>query len=340
MNPGNVISSFLNRSSARKALDGLKNAQTLLQAGFTTLRDPGDADLNYATIDVRNALRAGEFHGPRLFVAPHMISATGGHGDFNALASDVLVLNMGKVVDGPEAMRRLVREEVKYGADWIKLAATGGVMSEGDTPNTQSFSDEELRAAVDETHRLGKKITVHALGAPGIKASLKAGVDCVEHGQLVDDEGIALFKERAAWMVPTAYIINHLVNEGAKAGIPESQLDKARAILKARDVRLRAAFAAGVKVAFGTDTGPAFDHGLGGREFAVLTQLGLSPFQAIRAATVSAAEVLGLEKEIGTIEAGKKADIIAVSENPLEKIATLETVKFVMKDGRVEKNEF
>jgi imidazolonepropionase-like amidohydrolase len=340
LEPGNDLDTFITRSSARKALDGLHNAQTLLAAGFTTLRDPGDLDKGYANVDVRNAIRAGLFPGPRLFVAPHMISTTGGHGDFSELGWDVAVLNMGRVADGPDALRQAVREEVKYGADWIKLAATGGVMSTGDNPASQAFTDEELRAAVDEAHRLGRKITVHALGPAGIKAALREGVDCIEHGHLIDDEGIALMKERGAWLVPTAYIIRHIVDEGARIGIPEHQVEKARVVMAGRNQRLRAAFQAGVKVAFGTDTGPAFPHGLGVREFAELVSLGMTPAQAVRAATLSAAELLGIEKETGSIEPGKRADVVATPANPLDDVRALEAVKFVMKDGRVVKNEF
>ncbi len=261
------LENYLNRSSARKALDGVLNAQKMLRAGFTTLRDPGDCD-----------------------------------------------------------------------AYWIKLYVTGGVMSAGDDPRFQAFTDEEIRAAVDETHRYGKKITVHAIGAGGIKAAVRAGVDSVEHGILIDDEGIALMRERGVYLIPTLYVLSYIVEEGPRLGIPEQMIAKGRAVIASRDKNLRKAFAAGIKIAFGSDT--IFPHDQAARELAHLVRLGLTPQQAIRAATGAAAELLGLDQEIGAIEAGKRADIIAVSDNPLENIRALEQVEFVMKDGRVVKNEW
>jgi imidazolonepropionase-like amidohydrolase len=329
------MTDYMTRSSARKALDGLRAAQAMLQAGFTTLRDPGDQDTQFATVEIRDAIRRGEFEGPRLFVAPHYFSATGGHGDLNMLAPDAVRYAPGRIVDGPEAIRAGVRDEVKYGADWIKLFASGGVMSAGDDPRAQAYSDEELRAAVEKAHRLGKKVTVHAIGAAAIKASLRAGVDSVEHGILIDDEGIALMKERGTWLVPTLYVLNYIVEEGPRLGYPAESVAKAKALIEERDRRLRAAFAAGVKVAFGSDT--IFPHQHAAREFSHLVRLGLSPAAAIRAATSSAAQALGIESEAGALEAGKLADVIAVAGDPLADIRRLESVNFVMKAGRVVK---
>ena len=329
---------YLNRSSARKAFDGLLNAQKMLRAGFTTLRDPGDFDAYYALVEIRDAIARGGFIGPRLQVAPHCITSTGGHADINDLAADHAVHAFGKLANSPDEMRKAVREQIKYGADWIKLMASGGVMSMKDDPRVQGFTDEELRAAVDETHRHGKKITAHAHGAGAIKSAVRAGVDSVEHGTLIDDEGIALMKGRGTYLVPTLYVLNYILEEGAKQGIPEENIAKGRSMQIERDQNIRKAFAAGVKVAFGSDT--IFPHEQAAREFALLVKLGLTPMQAIRAATINAAELLGLDKELGTIETGKRADIIAVAENPLDNIRTLEAVKFVMKDGRVVKNEF
>ena len=335
INPGDVLAESLRKSGGRKALEGLRNAQVRLRNGFTTLRDPGDEDLYYATIDVRNAINRGDFVGPRLFVAPHMISPTGGHGDFNDLAPDLAIQVPNKVVDGPDALRQAIREEIKYGADWIKLAATGGVMSAADDPRAQAFTDEELRAAVDEAHRHGRKITVHAIGTGGIKAALRAGVDGIEHGALIDDEGIALMKERGVWLVPTIYVLDYIIEDGPRRGIPADRIAKARALLGDRDRCIRAAFAAGVKVAFGSDT--IYPHEDAAREFGRMVGLGMGPMGAIRAATFSAAEVLGLEKEIGSVEVGKAADIVAVAADPLQDVRALERVHFVMKAGQVVK---
>jgi imidazolonepropionase-like amidohydrolase len=328
-----ALADFATRSSARKALDGLRAAQNMLRHGFTTLRDPGDEDAYYAIVDVKNAIARGEFVGPRLLVAPHFFSATGGHGDLNMLAPDLPHLAEGRIVNGVDAMRLAVREEVKYGADWIKVMASGGVMSSGDNPRATAYSDEELRAAVEETHRLGRKITVHAIGPDSIKASVRAGVDCVEHGVLIDEEGIRLMREKGIPLVPTLYVLEYIIDDGPRLGLPAESIAKARALRDERDRSIRAAFAAGLKIAFGSDT--IFPHEHAAREFAQMVRLGLTPMQAIRAATLNAAEVLGIDRETGTLEAGKAADLIAVSGDPLKDVRTLESVSFVMKGGQL-----
>jgi len=333
INPGDVLADSLRKSSARKALEGLRNARVRLRNGFTTLRDPGDEDLYYSTIEIRDAIARGDFEGPRLFVAPHMISSTGGHGDFNDLAADLAIQVPNVVVDGPAAMRKAVREEIKHGADWIKLAATGGVMSAADDPRAQAFTDEEFRAAVDEAHRHGRKVTVHAIGAGGLKAALRAGVDCIEHGVLIDDEAIAMMKQRGVPLVPTIYVLDYIIEQGEKTGIPADRIAKAKSLQAERDRALRAAFASGITIAFGSDT--IFPHETANREFARMVRLGLSPMGAIKAATANAAGVLGIDKDTGTVEAGKRADLVAVPRDPLADVTALETVTFVMKDGRV-----
>jgi len=333
INPGDVLADSLRKSSARKALEGLRNARVRLQNGFTTLRDPGDEDLYYSTIEIRDAIARGDFEGPRLFVAPHMISSTGGHGDFNDLAADLAIQIPNVVVDGPDAMRKAVREEIKHGADWIKLAATGGVMSAADDPRAQAFTDEEFRAAVDEAHRHGRKVTVHAIGAGGLKAALRAGVDCIEHGVLIDDEAIAMMKQRNVPLVPTIYVLDYIIEQGEKTGIPADRIAKARSLQAERDRAIRAAFAAGITIAFGSDT--IFPHETANREFARMVRLGLSPMGAIKSATANAAGVLGIEKDTGTLEVGKRADVVAVPRDPLSDVTALESVSFVMKDGRV-----
>jgi imidazolonepropionase-like amidohydrolase len=323
----------LETSSADKALLILKNAQIMLQYGFTTVRDLGEPDAYFAPVAVRNAIARGDFPGPRMFVAPHMMSSTGGHGDSGELAPDLKLQVPNRVFGGPADVRQAIREEIKYGADWIKMAVTGGVMSAGDNPNVTTMSDEELAAAVDETHKHGKKITVHAIGTGGIKAAIKAGVDNVEHGILIDEEGVALMKERGTWLVPTIYVLNHVIDEGAKYGYREESLRKGRALRAERDRRIRAAFTAGVKVGFGSDN--IFPVQESAREFAEMVRLGLTPMQALRTATVNAAEVLGVGAELGSLEAGKVADLVAVPGNPLEDIRRMEGVRFVMQAGRV-----
>jgi imidazolonepropionase-like amidohydrolase len=336
INPDTLSGSNLDRSSAARALDALHNAQVMLEAGFTTLRDPGDFDRYYATVAVRDAIASGKAVGPRLFVAPHALGPTGGHGDFNNLADDLHIDVPTRVANGPDEIRRTIREEVKYGADWIKVMATGGVMSAGDDPRLTAYTDEEMHAAVDETHRLGRKITVHAIGTEGIKSAVRAGVDCVEHAVLIDDETIDLMKQRGTWLVPTLYVLNYIIDNGAAMGFPEESINKGRALRAERDKRISRAFKAGVKVAFGSDT--IFPHGEAVREFAELVKLGLSPADAVRAATINAAQVLGIADEAGTLERGKVADIVAVNANPLQDIRTLERVQFVMKSGHLIKH--
>lgn len=335
INPDTLTTLDLYRSSAARTLDALKNAQAMLGAGFTTLRLPGEFDGYYGVVDLKRAIARGDHEGPRLLVAPHAISATGGHGDFNNLMADLAIETPTRIADGAEGLRLEIRREIKYGADWIKLMMTGGVMSAGDDPNVSTYTEEEIRAAVEETHRHGKRITVHAHGAPGINLALRAGVDSVEHATLVDAEGIALFRERGVPMVPTLYVMNYIVEEGEAIGFPRESVEKARALMEERDRRIGAAFAAGVPVAFGSDT--IFPHHTAAREFAVMVGLGLSPENALRSATTVPARALGLENEIGRVAPGYTADVIAVRGDPLENIRTMEEVHFVLRAGRIVK---
>lgn len=335
INPETLTALDMNRSSAARTLDALRNAQIMLGAGFTTLRSPGEFDGYYGIVDLKRSIAAGKHIGPRLLVAPHAISATGGHGDFNNLMADLHIETPTRIADGPDQLRLEIRREFKYGADWIKLMMTGGVMSAGDDPNVSTYTEEEVRAAVEEAHRHKKKITVHAHGAPGINTALRAGVDSVEHATLVDEEGIRLFRERGIPMVPTLYVMNYILEAGEAIGFPRESIQKARDLIDERDRRIGAAFAAGVPVAFGSDT--IFPHEQAAREFAVMTGLGLSPEAALRAATTVPARTLGLEDEIGRIAPGYAADVIAVEGDPVEDIRTMEDVRFVLRDGRIVK---
>ncbi len=329
--------SELDRSSADRALDGLHAAQKMLHAGFTTLRNPGDFDTHYAMVSVKRSIAAGEHPGPRIFVAPHALGPTGGHGDLNTLAPDAAIQTPTRIVNGVDEIRAMIREQVKYGADWIKVMATGGVMSAGDDPTHTAYVDEEMWAAVDETHRLGRRITVHAIGTEGLKQAVAAGVNSVEHGILIDEEAIEMMKARGTWLIPTIYVLNYVVEEGPALGYPPGSIAKGRVLMETRDDNVRRAIEAGVKIAFGSDT--IFPHELAAREFAQLVRLGMSPMDAIRAATYNAAQVLGIEDEVGTLQPGMVADIIAVDGNPLDDITELEQVDFVMKDGQIIKDE-
>ncbi|MBI2955921.1 MAG: amidohydrolase family protein [Acidobacteria bacterium] len=326
----------LGLSTQRQTLIGVAAARKVLEAGFTTVRNVGAT--TYEDIALRDAINDGDIPGPRLVAGGPSLGTTGGHCDENLLPAEYAHRARG-VADGPWAVREKVREVVKYGADVIKFCATGGVLSKGDDPEAPQYTLEEMQALVEEAHQLGRRVAAHAHGAEGIKLAVRAGVDTIEHSTLIDAEGIALMRERGAYLVPTVYVAEYIMEEGAQAGIPDYGLRKMRALMERRDPSLGAAFAAGVKVAFGTDTS-VFPHGLGGREFAAMVRLGMTPLAAIRSATLVAAEALGMEKEVGSLEPGKQADIIAVGGNPLEDVRVLERVKFVMKGGRVYKNEF
>ncbi len=323
---------FLTRTSARKALDGLRNAQVLLESGFTTLRDPGDMDVNRAHLDVRDVINHGDFPGPRIFAAVHAITRTGGHLDFAWLAADQPPLGYAHLVDNPDAMRHAVRKEVKYGADWIKLAATGGLTTRTN-PSESVFTDAELGVAVEEAHRLGKKIAAHAHGLSGIKGVTRAGVDSIEHATFADAEALRAIAKAGIYIVPTfGRRIAKNPDRGNWLELLRKEPDYKGWPLIANALKL------GVKIAFGTDTG-TFAHGLGPRQLAMLVEGGMKPAAAIRTATSAAADLLDLRDRVGRVVVGMEADLIAVAGNPLTNVQLLEHVGFVMVRGQVVKNE-
>ena len=326
----------LGLSESRQTLMGVAASRKVLEAGFTTARNLGTSD--WGDVALRDAIADGDFPGPRILAAGPSLGITGGHCDENLLPAEYHVRARG-VADGPWAVRAQVRENIKYGADVIKFCATGGVLSKGDDASGLQYTFEEMQALVDEAHKLGRKVAAHAHGAEGIKLALRAGVDTIEHGSLIDDEGIRLMKERGAYLVPTVYTGEFILAEGDKVGIPDYGMRKMKIVMEGRERSFRAAFAAGVKVAFGTDTA-VFPHGRGGRDFALMVDLGMAPIEALRSATLVAAEAAGMEKDLGAIEVGKYADLVAVTGNPLENISVMEQVKFVMKGGKVYKNDF
>jgi imidazolonepropionase-like amidohydrolase len=323
-------------SVPREALKGARNARVTLEAGFTTVRNVGAG--GYSDVALRDAINDGDVPGPRMLVSGPAIGITGGHCDENMLAPEFHWSALG-VADGVDAVRHKVRENIKYGADLIKICATGGVMSKGDDPNASQYTREEMKAIVEEAHRLGRKVAAHAHGAEGVSWASDAGVDSIEHGHLMDDNSIATLKKNGTYIVPTLYLMDWNRENLSKRNAPDFVVRKMQSVSAVGQNNLKKAFAAGVKVAFGTDAA-VYPHSLNAHEFAVYVRLGMTPLQAIQTATINASDLLGWSAKIGTIEPGKWADIIAVDGDPLKDVTTLEQVKFVMKGGEVIKNQY
>ena len=317
-------------TTARAAIEGAANARKTLAAGFTTVRDLGSRD--FADVALRDAIAAGRIPGPRMLVAVKSLSVTGGHGDSNELPPDVVVHRYSAIADGPDEVRQKVRENIKYGADWIKILATGGVMSAGTDPRTADYTEEELRAAVEAAREKGRDVAVHAHGTEGIKRAVRAGVRSVEHASMLDDEAISMIKQRGVFIVPNPYTNAYMLERGAAGGYQPYQLEKAKEIYVLKLESTRKAIRAGVQVAYGTDSGVQV-HGQNGKQFAILVDAGMTPLQAIQSATVVNAKLLRMEGKIGTVKPGAFADLIAVAGNPLQDIRTLEKPTFVMKNG-------
>ncbi|HKD77181.1 MAG TPA: amidohydrolase family protein, partial [Ktedonobacterales bacterium] len=318
-------------SVPREALIGAKNARITLLAGFTTIRNLGATE--FAEIALRDAINVGDVPGPRIDASGPALSITGGHCDDNLLPYEWHATQVG-VADGVENVQHKVREVIKYGADVIKVCATGGVLSLGDNPQHSQFTQAELNAIVADAHRLGRKVAAHAHGAEGIRWAAEAGVDSIEHGSYIDDAAIAAMKQHGTYLVPTLYLGDWFLENAPKTGVPPAMLAKGREVMPAARQNVAHAFAGGVKVGFGTDAA-VYPHGLNAREFAVMVKLGLTPLQAIQAATVNDADLLGWSDKVGVIEPNHYADIIAVDGDPLQDVTTLERVKFVMKGGVV-----
>ena len=328
-------SAVLKETAGHAAIYGVLNAKKTLDAGFTTVRNVGA--LGYADVALKDAINKGLVPGPRLYIATRGLGITGGHADINGWSPEIHLPGVSQIVDGVDEVRRAVPEQIKAGADLIKVTASGGILSVGDSPDAQQYSFDELKAIVDEAARLGRKVAAHAHSAKAIVEASRAGVASIEHGSLVDDAGIAVMREKGTVLVPTVYTLNYIIEHGQESGIPEYAQQKARAIRTQQRANLKKAYHAGVKFAFGTDAG-VFPHGINAREFGILVdELAVPPMAAIRMATMDAAELIGIRDRVGSIEPGKWADIIAVEGNPLENIRLLEDVKFVMKAGTVYK---
>ena len=322
-------------SDADKAMVGARYARRTLMAGFTTVADLGAS--NEAIFALRNAVKTGDVPGPRIIAAGSSVSIHGGHGDINGYREDVMhLLSSESICSGPEDCMRAVRTQVRAGADIIKITATGGVLSNTAAGLNQQFSDPELTAIVESAHRMGRQVTAHAHGVDGINAFLRAGGDSIEHGTYLDDQSIRLFKSNGAWLIPTLLAGDFVarVASGPNNFFTPAQTAKAlEAGPKMLDMARRA-HEGGVKIAFGTDSGVSA-HGDNAQEFALLVRAGLTPLEAIQAATVGAAEHLRISNEAGKIAPGMPADIVAVSGDPLSDVTELERMRFVMKSGVV-----
>jgi imidazolonepropionase-like amidohydrolase len=322
-------------SVPREAVTGVKNARITLRAGFTTVRNVGAT--GYTDVAVRDGINAGEIEGPRMLVSGPPLGITGGHCDNNLLPAEYHNKAEG-VADGPWAAREKVREVIKYGADVIKVCASGGVLSKGDQPGTPQYSLEELQAIVEEAHKLGRKVAAHAHGTQSIKDAINAGIDSIEHSSLIDDEGVALAKKHGTYLDFDIYNDDFILQEGARVGMLPESIEKEGKIGRLQRENFRHAWESGTKMAFATDAG-VYPHGDNARQFAKMVEWGMKPIDAIQAATVNAADLLGWASKVGALDTGHYADIIAVTGDPLSNVRVLESVRFVMKGGVVVRND-
>jgi imidazolonepropionase-like amidohydrolase len=322
----------LSTSVAKSALIGARNAKVTLEAGFTTVRNVGAE--GYADVDLRDAINEGLVPGPHMQVSGPPLGITGGHCDENLLPIAYHLQGDG-VADGIEAVQHKTRETIKYGADLIKICATGGVLSKGDDPQASQYTLEEMQAIVADAHRLGRKVAAHAHGAQGILWATEAGVDSIEHGSYMNDEDIAAMKQHGTYFVPTAYLIDWVQENGH---LPPFYLQKMKDVSAVEKANVKKAIGAGLKIALGTDAA-VYPHGLNAHELDVyVNQFGMTPLAALQAGTLNAADLMGWSDKVGSLEAGHWADIIAVNGDPLKDVRILQHVSFVMKAGVVYKN--
>ena len=324
----------LSYSAPRQAIVAAKNARKTLMAGFTTVRDVGAG--GYSGIAVRDGVNAGDIIGPRIFAVGHAIGITGGHCDNNFFPPEMQAKS-GGAADGPWAIRAKVREQIKYGANAIKVCATGGVFSKGTKVGVQQLTLEELKAAVEEAHLRGLTVAAHAHGGDGIKAAIVAGVDSIEHASFADAEAINLAKEFGTYFSMDIYNTEYTLAFGEANGVPEENMNKERLVSKAQRAAFTQAAASGVKMVFGSDAA-IYPHGDNAKQLSRMVRFGMTPLQALQAATINAASLMHIENDVGQLKEGFAADIIAVQGNPLEDITTLENVGFVMMGGDIVKS--
>ncbi|HEV2022166.1 MAG TPA: amidohydrolase family protein [Terriglobales bacterium] len=324
----------------QSAFAGVLNARTTLEAGFTTVRDVGSAP--FLAVDLRNSINEGFIPGPRIVASGPGISITGGHGDLNNYSPQTRVSMFPEerdygIADGVDQIRHVVRAQLKYGVDVVKILASGGVLSKGDSPGAPQYTVEELKAAADEAHMAGRKIAAHAHGTQAIKNAITAGIDSIEHASLIDDEGIRMAKEHGTYLVMDIYNDDYILGKALDFHIPAEFIEKEKGIGRLQRENFAKAVRAGAKMAFGTDAG-VYPHGDNAKQFFYMVKYGMTPAQAIRAATSDAADLLGRAKDVGSIAPGKYADVIAVAADPLADVRALENVGFVMKGGVVYKD--
>jgi imidazolonepropionase-like amidohydrolase len=327
----------LTRSGAQVAFDGAKNARATLLAGFTSVRDIG-AWRVLSDAALRDAINDGTVPGPRMLVAGAYVTVSGGGGDVKGVAPDVQIpaeMRAG-VANSVDEVRMRVRELLGGGADYVKVIATGAVLTIGTTPGASEYTEAEIRAAVEEAEARGTFVAAHAHGAEGIKRAVRAGVRTIEHGSFLDDEGIALMLQHGTWLVADIWNGDYIEEIGRRDGWPEEFLRKNAETVDVQREGFRKAVAAGVRVAYGTDAG-VYPHGMNGRQLAVMVQFGMTPMQALRSATIDAAETMGWRDQVGSIAPGKFADLVAIAGEGLGDMSAFADVQFVMRGGIVEK---
>jgi imidazolonepropionase-like amidohydrolase len=321
-------------SIPRQTVVAVKNAKKTLMAGYTTVRNVGAA--GYSVIGVRDGINDGDIVGPRIYASGPALGITGGHCDNNFLAPE-LQATAGGIADGVDAVRAKVRENIKYGANAIKLCATGGVFSKGTKVGIQQYTVDEIKAAVDEAHRRGLSVAAHAHGTDGIKAAIIGGVDSIEHASFLDKEAIDLAKEHGTYLSMDIYNTEYTLTFGEMNGVPEENLNKERQVSKRQRDSFTRAVKAGAKMVFGSDAA-IYPHGDNAKQLSRMVRYGMTPLQALQAATINSATLLGREGDLGLLKEGYMADIVAVKGNPLEDVSLLEDVAFVMKEGKTYKS--
>lgn len=334
--PGDYMEDLFRKTPIDVAVTAHVYARRTLEAGFTTIRDVGAAE--FIDVALRNAINRGDIPGPRMQVATLTVGATGGHGDVVGFSPYLKFGSFSGIADGPDEIRKLIRLEVKNGADLIKLLASAGVLSEEESVGAPQFSQEEMNVVVQEAAMWGKKVAAHAHGTEAIKRAVRAGVASIEHGSILDDEAIQLMKEHGTYLVADIYNDDYILAEYARMGYPQKIIDKEKLVGRTQRESFRKAAQAGVKIAFGTDAG-VYPHGWNAKQFAKMVEWGLTPMQAVQAATVNAADLLGWSDKVGAVAPGLFADLVAVEGDPLKDITELERVKWVMKGGTVYRNE-